>query len=361
MDIERFILQVRHNSDISDARHAGLYSICGLAMRLRDLYKWEHRLPPWQEGDASDVLEWIGNKEALWDTLLDAEYESLSLNGQRVDPFATQIINSILKPQNLFFGAGYAHSLKPTFLLAKIDKTEIIEGHTVWQLGREFARDLLTLPAFSQENQVVLRKEAGHMYLWDQMAYINKSGRWPLEFALRACGLPDSSGDTIRRNLETIWKVQKRLYIRHEVGEIEERVFDLAVWRQMLADYPHTPVELLIRGLKDLLADTGPHGALSDLIQHQDCAGLGLYIAFGANFTRQLSHPLTCAFDAFTQDTNWRRISDAAQTIRETVLRYAKQVILIYETGRRSGETQQARRDIETRMFRWGLLSQENN
>ena len=33
--------QVLRNCHISYARHAGLYSICGLALRLRDLYKWE--------------------------------------------------------------------------------------------------------------------------------------------------------------------------------------------------------------------------------------------------------------------------------------------------------------------------------
>lgn len=361
MDLEKLTHQVRRNSDISDARHAGLYSICGLAMRLRDLYKWEHRLPPWEEGDASHVLDWIGDKETLWETLLDAEYVPLSLNGQRTDPFSTQAINAKLRKQHLFFGAGYAHSLKPTFLLAKIDKSEKVKGHTVWQLGRELARDLLTLPAFSQDRQIVLRKEAGRMYLWDQMAYINKSGRWPLEYAVRACGLPDCSSQTLQRNLDSIWKIQKRLYIRHEVGELEERVFDPERWRQMLADYPHTPIELLIRSLKDQLADTGPNGALSDLIHHRNKAGLGLYIAFGGAFARRLSHPLICAFDAFTHDANWRQIEDAAHRVRETAMRYTRRVLEIYGAGGKSGATRRARRAIERYMREWGLLSQEAN
>lgn len=358
VEIENLTRQVRRNSDISDARHAGLYSICGLAMRLRDLYKWEHRLPPWKEGDAAHVLEWIGEKEALWETLLDAEYEPLLFNGQRTDPFATRAINSKLRQRHLFFGAGYAHSLKPTFLLAKIKKNEKVKGHTVWQLGQEFARDLLTLPAFSQDGQIVLRSEAGRMYLWDQMAYINKSGRWPLEFAARACGLPDCSRQTLQRHLDTIWKIQKRLYIRHEVGELEEDEFDVDRWRQMLADYPHTPVELLIRSLKDQLADTGPNGALSDLIHHQNKAGLGLYLAFGATFARQLTHPLICAFDAFAHDPNWRHITDAAYTIRETAIQYTRHVLEIYGTGDNQA-SQDVRREIEARMHEWGLLSRD--
>ena len=47
MDIKALREQVLHNCTISDSHHAGLYSICGLALRLRDLYKWEKGLDPW--------------------------------------------------------------------------------------------------------------------------------------------------------------------------------------------------------------------------------------------------------------------------------------------------------------------------
>jgi hypothetical protein len=46
-ELKSFTRQVLRNCDISDADHAGFYSICGLALRLRDLYKWENQLPPW--------------------------------------------------------------------------------------------------------------------------------------------------------------------------------------------------------------------------------------------------------------------------------------------------------------------------
>ena len=65
-DISR---QVLHNCDISDAYHAGMFSICGLALRLRDLYKWEKGLPAWEESDSAKVLEWIEAKENKWEWL----------------------------------------------------------------------------------------------------------------------------------------------------------------------------------------------------------------------------------------------------------------------------------------------------
>jgi len=39
MDVESIIDQVSGNCAVSDARSAGLYPICGLALRLRDLFK----------------------------------------------------------------------------------------------------------------------------------------------------------------------------------------------------------------------------------------------------------------------------------------------------------------------------------
>ena len=55
-DAHSLARQVRRNCAISDARFAGLYSVCGLVMRLRDLYKWEHSLAPHEEHEASQIL-----------------------------------------------------------------------------------------------------------------------------------------------------------------------------------------------------------------------------------------------------------------------------------------------------------------
>jgi hypothetical protein len=167
--IESIVDQVLHNCEISDAQHAGLYSICGLALRLRDLFKWEKRLPPWKEKEAVEVLEWIGEKELRWAELEDRQYQEIRIENSLHDPFDTDGINASLAPLNLFYGAGYARSLKPTFFLAAIDQRQVIQGHAVCILGCELARDLLTIPALSQDQVILLRKESAQLYLWDQM------------------------------------------------------------------------------------------------------------------------------------------------------------------------------------------------
>jgi hypothetical protein len=352
LDITRLSRQVLFNCDVSDARYAGIYSVCGLAMRLRDLYKWERRLPPWQEDDAARVLEWIGRKEDQWETLLETDYDRLSVSDQNFEPFDTQGINAALNPCIFFYGAGYAHSMKPTFFLAKIDREETVAGHRVRYLGREYARDLLTLPAFSQDGEVVLRAEAARMFLWDQIAYISNTGRRALDFALTACGLPDTRTQTIRKNFDTVLKAQQQIYLRHEIGELEETVFDREVWQHMLADYPHTAVELLVRTLKDLLADTSPHGALVYLLQNRDEAALGLYLAFGNGITRLLTGELVSAFDAFGKDHEWQRMTAAAQAVRQKAAVHTARVMELYQEGRIIQDMERTRAAIEDYMRR---------
>lgn len=356
MEFDQLSRQVRRNCDITDARHAGLYSVCGLVMRLRDLYKWEHSLEPWQEGEADCVLEWIGEKETLWESLTEADFDQLSVCGQTVDAFDTGTTNKNLAQMNLFYGAGYAHSLKPTFLLAEVLERQTLNHTPVLILGREYARDLLTLPAFSQDDEVVLRTEAGRMFLWDQIAYMGNSGRTALAFALRTCGLPNAETETIRKYFDTVWKVQKTLYLYHEVGERHETVFERRVWRKMLADFPHTAVELLARTLKDLLADTGARGALSHLIERRDKAALGLYMAFGNGITRQLTKPLMTAFETFIHDLQWDGFVRATQTVRREAVDYTHQIMNLYQENRSHKGLPWTRQAIEETMRQRGLL-----
>ena len=356
MDIDPLKRQILYNCDVTDARYSGLYSVCGLVMRLRDLYKWEQGLPPWQEDESAKVLQWIGDKESLWEGLMKAEYHSLPLNGQYVDAFDTQAVNESIQPFGLFYGAGYGHSLKPTFFLADIVDRLTVNGRVVWVLGKEHARDLLTLPAFSQENHVVLRTEAGRMYLWDQILYLSNSGRRALDFALKACGLENPQPETIQRHFDDVWDVNKTIYIRHEIGEIEDRVFNRTVWKGMLVDYPHTAVELFIRTLKDLLADTSPKGTLAHLIEHHNEAGLGLYMAFGNGITRMLTQPLTCAFDAFVAGAGWDAIAAASRELRAELKRHTQRVMDIYHQARHRKDLQWGKNTIENVMRDSGLI-----
>lgn len=332
-DMVELIPRILQNCDISDARHAGLFSVCGLALRLRDLFKWEKGLFPWEEGDSAEVLAWIGNKEERWGELEDQDFQSLTIQGYSCDPFDTAGINAVLQPAGIFYGAGYAHQLKPTFFLAEIREAYEIDGIRVHVLGRELARDLLTLPAMSQEGGIVLREDSARRFLWDSLFYLKKSSRPAADFALQRCGLGRGSLQDPERGIEIILAEMREVFLYHEIGGMRDRVFPDALWREMVAAFPQSPVELLARAVKDLLADTGEHGTLRRIVAMHREASLGLYTAFFDGLRERLFPELKPAFLEFTRTRRWELIEDAVSAGDETARRYAETMAEIFRHG----------------------------
>ena len=351
LDIDDITRQVRLNCDISDAQHAGLYSICGLALRLRDLYKWEHQLPPWVEKDSSEILEWIDDRENRWEKLIDSAYEDLHIDGCTYDVFDSRGVNAVLEPLGYYYGAGYAFSLKPTFLLARIEDKRRIDGHMVTFLGRELARDLLTIPAMSHNGGITLRRDAARFYLWDKMTYIKKSGRNALNFGLYHCGIANPSVGHLRLNLDHILNIQSLTYIRHEIGEREDAIFDRNIWREIIAAFPHTPAELFARAVKDLLADTGPRGSLPDIISRRDSAGMGFYVAFFDGLGKEFFPELSVAFQLFSVSGDWQFIAEALEIGRRTARKNAEILSAVFKQGQSRQDLKWAFKEIENRLL----------
>ena len=351
-ELDAIIKQVLKNCDISDSGHAGLYSVCGLALRLRDLYKWENRLAPWEEKDSSEILEWIGDKEQTWGKLVENDFVELSLLGNEYDPFDTRGINTVLEPRGLFYGAGYARSLKPTFFLANIEDKREIDGYTVYTLGRELARDLLTIPALTQENCIILRRESAMLFLWDKIFYIKESGRHALRFALEGCGLKEGDAKDLQRNLPTIYAAQEETYIYHEIGEMHDSIFHRDIWREVIAAYPHTPVELLARTVKDLLADTNEFGALRYITRKRKIASLAFYVAFFDGLVKEFFPELIPTFREFAETRNWRTIEAAVSKGYNTAKECAEAIIDIYQEGKQKNAKEWAKNEIEKRLLK---------
>jgi hypothetical protein len=325
--------QVRRNCLISDARFAGLYSVCGLAMRLRDLYKWEHSLPPFEEHEASRVLAWIGEKEDQWEKLLKAEFSDLVIDGAPIDPFDTETVNRLIEPQGLFYAAGYAHRLKPSFVLAAIESRTTVNGHPVVILKKELARDLLTLPALTQSNTVVIRNSAVALYVWDQMLYLTQSGRPFFHYALSACGIAEKEADSLRSCLPKVIKAQKDTFLYHEIGELTDTSFDAEIWRDIIAALPHTPTELLVRTVKDILADTGPQGTLNRIVESRHRAALGFYAAFLDGLGKKLFPEIRAAVTRFMADCNWPALAVMIEAVYHKAAAMAQAICTLFVEG----------------------------
>ena len=203
---------------------------------------------------------------------------------------------------------------------------------------------------------MVLRAEAARTYLWDQMAYIQSAGRPALAFALAACcSLTDTDLKGIRNHLETISAIMASIYVRHELGELEDREFDRDIWRQMLADFPHTPVELLVRTLKDQLADTHPEGPLADLIARRSLAGIGFYAAFSGGWAPLLFKELKAAFNGFMESRDWSALQSAVAFSRRKAVDIIHDVLSIYRDGRDQRDLPGTQKALEETAYQHGI------
>jgi hypothetical protein len=334
--LDAFIEQVLYNCSVSDAKYAGYYSLCGLALRLRDLYKWEKGLAPWIEEEPSIIIEWIGSREDIWEKLTDKDLASLAIEGRTYDPFDTRSVNEVIEPLGLFYGAGYVHGLKPTFFLAHLEVKRTIHGCGVFILGHELARDLLGLPALTQDSSVVVRREAGEHFLWNEMLYMKQSGRSALRYALQqAHGITDLHPKALEGGLSRIFEEEMEAYIYHEVGELCDRGFDRLIWRELIAAFPHTPIELLARAVKDLLADTNERGTLPYIIQERKKASLGFYVAFMDGLRKALFPEILKAFHEFMEREDWHTVEEAVSTCRTRVMGYARSMSDIFQAAKK--------------------------
>jgi hypothetical protein len=328
-----------------------MYSICGLALRLRDLFKWEKGLPPWIERDSAEVLEWIEAKETNWEKHTETDYAEISINGRKFDPFDTVGINAVLEPRSILYGAGYAHSLKPTFFLAAIEEKKALNGYIVYSLGREYARDLLTIPALSQDGCVLVRQESAKLFLWDKILYVKKSSRPALRLALQSCGFENQDLETLKGGLVRILAEQEETYIYHEIGELHDTVFDREIWREIIAAFPFSPVEFLARAVKDLLADTNEFGTLRNIVKKRKTASLAFYVAFIDGLVRELFPTLIYAFREFEDSGDWGIIDQAVTNGYNTAKKNAELMTFLYQEGIRKNDMTWAESEIQKRLL----------
>jgi hypothetical protein len=357
IDIEAIRHQVQRNCSISDARHAGLFSICGLALRLRDLYKWQMELEPWEEGDPGHLLDWIDHRERRWEDLAEEEFLPLRVDQRHIDPFDTHTINARLLPEGYFYGAGYAHNLKPTFFLAVCSDRDQVCSTPRYRLGCEMARDLLSLPALLQDGCIVLRRQAARTHLWDAISYLKKSARPALNYALEAMGVPTGNPQALRNAFESLVAVRQEAHTRHELAELRDGVFDPDVWREIVSAFPHSPVELLARAIRDFLADTHPLGPLEQIIRRQESTALGLHVAFFDGMSDTLFPEHRSAFNAFRTTGDWEIMRRATQNGRAAAADLARRLCELYAAGRRRDDLPWVRRQVESELL--GLPSQD--
>ena len=327
-----FIQDIQHNCDISDARDHGIYSMCTMVLKLRNLYKWEKGLEPWEEPASADLLDWIEAKENYWATIALESFRPLSSNGKTMAPLDLEEINGALNDNTLLYGAGYGRSMKAIFFLAEKLEERMSKGCPVIVLGKEQAREMASPFAMVQDGQIIIRRESLRFFFWDQIQEIHSSCRSSLRHALQCYGVYKNGTldrGLLQSKLDTIVDQEMNLFISHEVGETRQTAFDSATLQAIIGHFPGTVLELVGRGVKDILADTHSDGLLAYVIRERQEASLGFYLAFLDALRGRLFLEIPAAWQLFLADKDWSHIELARSSCWQRNQQVALQIKVI--------------------------------
>ncbi len=335
MDIDDIVSQVKRNCDVSNARNWGAYSICGLLIRLRGLYRFENELEPWRRLDTADLMTWIDEKERRWTKLKDSEFFKIKIGGREHHPFDVKRINERLKPLGFIYGAGYVGGLKPSFFLAKLERSYKIHGCNVCIAGKELARDLVTAPALLQGDEVLAREEQVRSFIWGKIEDCRMSGSKTLRSAFEDYGLNVDDGmdeldgiekiDNVTKKVNAIVKEELENIVYHEIGERNDRVFPERDWHELVTRFAGTPIEIFTRSVKDVLADTNRWGMIKHIMEKG--GSLGLYVSNLTGFRKAIFPEIVDSYWNFRETGDRDLIEKARKIGHENAKKHARELV----------------------------------
>lgn len=243
---------VQANCHVTDARHARNMTLCTYLLEMREFCRWERRAALTAPLPRADVGAWIAGREALWETLEDADYGPLPVAGEDVDPYDTSTVNRTLVPQGHVYGAGIGRFGKPQFFLGVLEREEWRDGLRILVAGRELARDLSAAPAALRDDTVSIRLESLARVLWERAeAWALKRPDGALKAALDAHRFDPADAASLDRMVAA----EAETLILHELGERAAGRTLGPGWEEMLAGFARRRAELFARAVRDHLAD----------------------------------------------------------------------------------------------------------
>ncbi len=284
---------VQHNCDLADAYHAREKSLCTYLLGMREYFRWESRLPLGQTPERAALSRWIADREGRWETLRDeaaAAFVPLPFAGG-IDAFDETGVNRCLAGRHpaLVYGAGVGLFGAPLFFLAECEACQQRDGVRIVIAGAELARGFVAPPATSRGDTVIIRLDALRRWLWTrvEVAHRGPAGR-ALSSALRAYGDPADAA-----TVERLAEGETETLILHELGELRAARELGPEWETMLSGIDDRRTELLLRAVRDLLADCLV--TLPALVERRADASLSFWLANLDGLRRVLAPDLAAA------------------------------------------------------------------
>ena len=303
---------VQQNCHISDAQFAGDLTLCTFLLKMRELYRWEQRIPLSKEMPRSEVGDWMNQRGQMWDGIEQAAYLPIPMPSGEVDPFESSRINAELLDHGLVYSGGYGRHCKPHFFLGELLRHEVRAGFDIYVTGREYARDLEAPPGMFLNRTLFIRTEALRRWLWEKY----EEWRWnrkneAMGRAFELYGFAADSEAALDRMVET----EMESVILHELGEA--RVGELLgdAWEGLIVDVFRGRAEIIVRAVRDLYADC--LSTLPGLLARSDPAALHFFMANFVGMRRKLFPELAEAYQAWLESGDLQALVNAAERGRE--------------------------------------------
>jgi hypothetical protein len=339
LDRDALISAVRRNCHISDAQFAGDLTMCTFLLKMRELYRWENRIPLSREMPRAEVGEWMNRRGELWDGVEQDTYLPLPLPDGPVDAFESSRVNDALLPHGLVYSGGYGRHCKPHFFLGELLRREEREGFTVYISGRELARDLEAPPGMFLDQTLFVRTEALRRWLWEKY----EEWRWnrkneAMGRAFADYGFEADPEAALDRMVET----EMESVIQHELGEA--RISDELgpSWEQLMMTVFRSRAEIIVRAVRDLLADC--RSTLPRLLGHDEPARLHFFIANFVGMRRKLFPELADAYGHYVSTGDTARLIETVAQGEHHWLATAIDLLRLHaELGDQAGPAIEAR------------------
>ena len=307
MNLGHLATTVQRNCNISDARHAGDFTLCVFLLKMREYYRWENEIPLTGLLPKEDVGAWLEARERMWDGLESSPFERLTLDTGVFDPFDAERINRELLPQGYVYSGGYGRFSKPHFFLGDLARRDTRDGFSIYVSSCEYARDLEAPPAMLQDRSIYVRQESVRRYLWEKI----EESRWSRNNTAmaRALAAYDFDRDTDAA-LDRMTDDETEAMILHELGE--GRVGDLlgSEWHEMLTGLSRSRAEIMARAVRDLAADC--LSTLPRLLADGNDAALHFYFATFSGMRKHLYPDAVAAYRAWAEE---RRLTPLREVV----------------------------------------------